>query len=126
MSNSSASAADEAQPATSYSGDGGGEPVGHQRRDHLAVGQLGPTLHRRHPIDHLDEVQPLQVMPHEQQGTDLPAGPHGRRVEPGERRRQLVQLARRLQHVLAAERMQQPVPDLPSSVRNASTSRRYV
>ena len=77
------------------------------------MGQLGSALHRGHPVDRLDQVQPLQVMPHEQQRTDLPAGTHRRRVEPGERRRQLVQLARRLQHVLAAERVQQPVPDLP-------------
>ena len=93
-----------------------GQPVGHQCGDHLPVGQHGPTAHRRRGVDHLDQAQPLQVVGHQQQRPDVAAGADRRRVEPGERGRQLVQLARRLQLVLAAQGAQHLVPHPPVGV----------
>ena len=85
------------------------EPVGHQRGDHLPVGQHRLPAHRHRVIDELDQAQPIQVVGHQQQRPDVAAGAHRWRIQPGERRRQLLQLARRLQLVLAAQRAQHPV-----------------
>jgi hypothetical protein len=85
------------------------EPVGHQRGDHLPVGQHRLPAHRHRVIDELDQAQPIQVVGHQQQRPNVAAGAHRWRIQPGERRRQLLQLARRLQLVLAAQRAQYPV-----------------
>ena len=89
-----------------------GEPVGHQRGDHLPVGEHGPPAHRRRGVDQFHQVQPLQVVGHQQQRPDVAAGAHRRRVEPRERGRQLLELARRLELVLAAQGAQHPVGHL--------------
>ena len=79
------------------------QPVGHQRGDHLPVGQHGPPAHRDRVVDQVDQAQPVQVVAHQQQRPDVAAGAGRRGVEPGERGRQLLQLARLLQLVLAAQ-----------------------
>ena len=86
------------------------QPVGHQRGDHLPVGQHRPPAHRHRRVDELHQAQPAQVMVHQQQRPDVAAGTGRRRIQPGERGRQLLELARRLELVLAAQRAQHPVP----------------
>ncbi len=93
-----------------------GEPVGHQCGDHLAVGEHGPTPHRRRGVDQLHQAQPVQVVRHQQQRSDVAAGADARWVESGERGRQLIELARRLELVLAAQGAQHLVPHPPVGI----------
>ena len=85
------------------------QAVGHQRGDHLPVCQHRPPPHRHRVVDQIDQAQPAQVVGHQQQRPDVAAGADRRRVEPGERGRQLLELARRFQFVLAAQGAQHPV-----------------
>jgi hypothetical protein len=76
------------------------------------VGELGPAALRDRVVDDLHQAQPLQVVAHQQQRPHLAAGTPRRRVEPGEAGRELVELSRRLQLVLAAQVGDHPVADL--------------
>ena len=87
-----------------------GEPVGDQRGDHLAVGQVGAASHRAGPIDDPGDVQPLQHRHHDRQRPGEVTA--RRRVQPGERGGQVVQRAGVLQAVPAAQVCHNTMADL--------------
>ena len=92
---------------------GRAQPAGDQRRGDLPGTQLlAPTLGQR-PVDRADQVQLAQKVRGQQHRADLAADPHERRIEPRERAHQLLQLARRLQLVLAPQRAEHPVAHTP-------------
>jgi hypothetical protein len=90
---------------------GRGQPVGDQRGDHLAAGKLRPAALGQVPVHQVDQAEPVQVVGDQQQRPDLAAGPGRRWVQPGEGGRELVELARRFQLVLAAQARHHPVAD---------------
>ena len=91
---------------------GRGQPVGDQRGDHLAAGKPRPAALGQAPVHQVDQAEPVQVVGDQQQRTDLAAGPGRRWVQPGEGGRELVELARRFELVLAAQARHHPVADL--------------
>ncbi len=91
---------------------GRGQPVGDQRGDHLAAGKLRPAALGQAPVHQVDQAEPVQVVGDQQQRTDLAAGAARRWVQPGEGGRELVELARRFELVLAAQARHHPVADL--------------
>ncbi len=92
---------------------GRAQPTTDQRRDRLTHRQLlTPALGQR-PVDRADQIQLTDEVPRQQQRPDLAAHPRHRRIQPRERSHQLLQLARRLELVLAPERLQHPVTHPP-------------
>lgn len=96
---------------------GGGEAVGHEGRDDLPVAEPGAPAHGAGAIDDAHQAEPLEHRGDEGQRADQVAP--GRRVEPGEGARQVVQRARRLEPVAPAQVRHHPVAHLALVVPEA-------
>ena len=97
----------------SYSGDGEHNREADQRRRDLARAQLLVPALRERPVDRTDQIQLREEVRGQQQRPDLATHPDHRRVQPRERAHQLLELARRLELVLAAQRAQHAMAHPP-------------
>ncbi len=70
----------------------GAQPARGQHRDHLPVPGQGPAPPRQHPVHDPGHAQGPQVVRHDQQRADMPAGAGRRLVQPGQPGGQLLQL----------------------------------
>jgi len=92
---------------------GRAQPAADQCRTDLARRELLATALRQRPVDRPDQIQLAQEVRSEQQRPNLAAHSRQRRVQPRERAHQLLELARRLQLVLAPQRAQHAMPHAP-------------
>jgi hypothetical protein len=94
----------------------GTQAAGDQRHHHLARRELVTPALGQEAIDLGADPERLAEVMHQKQRAELAAAPGQRRIEPSERARQLLELARRLELILAPQRPQRPVADLAALV----------